>query len=136
MRCMSCSHHNPPGVDHCEECHASFTHEDVPLAKIRSAIEHSLSEDRIFSLDLVEAISVPEETSLESAILTMRERNIGCLLVTDQEGKLCGIFTERDLIYKVAGKVDDLAAQSVNNYMTHDPEVIRGDQLLASALQL
>ncbi len=135
MRCMSCSHDNPPGVDHCEVCHASFTHEDVPLAKIRSAIEHSLSEDRILSLDLAKAISVPEGTSLEAAIRTMRERNIGCLLLTDQEGRLCGIFTERDLIYKVAGKVDDLAAQPVNNYMTHDPEVIRGDQLLASALQ-
>ena len=29
----------------------------------------------------------------------------------------------------------DLAAQPVSHFMTHDPEVIRGDQLLASALQ-
>jgi CBS domain-containing protein len=65
----------------------------------------------------------------------MRERKIGCLLVTDPEGKLCGIFTERDLLYKVAGKVDDLAAHPVSRYMTHDPEVTQGDRLLASALQ-
>jgi CBS domain-containing protein len=65
----------------------------------------------------------------------MRERRIGCLLVMDREGKLSGIFTERDLLYRVVVKVEDLAAHPVSRYMTHDPEVIRGDQLLASALQ-
>ena len=39
------------------------------------------------------------------------------------------------MLYKVAGKELDLAAEPVSRYMTHDPEVIRGDQLLASALQ-
>jgi CBS domain-containing protein len=65
----------------------------------------------------------------------MRKRKIGCLLVTDPDGRLCGIFTERDLLYRVAGKVEDLAGESVSQFMTRDPEVIRGDQLLASALQ-
>ena len=81
MRCMSCGHDNPPGLDHCEQCHTSFTQEDVPLAKIKSAMEHSLSEDKIGTLSLVEAISVPEETSLEAAIRTMCELKIGCLLI-------------------------------------------------------
>jgi CBS domain-containing protein len=107
----------------------------VPLAKVESAVEHSLSEDRVKTLNPVEALSVAEDTSLDVAIGTMRERKIGCLLVTDPRGKLSGIFTERDLLYKVAGKVEDLAAHPVSRYMTRDPEVIRGDQLLASALQ-
>jgi CBS domain-containing protein len=132
---MSCGHENLPGADHCEECHASLTHEDVPLARIESAIEHSLSRDEVRKLNPAYAISVPEDTPLDAAIRTMRERRIGCLLVTNPAGKLTGIFTERDLLYKVAGKVEDLAAHPVSRYMTHDPEVIRGDQLLASALQ-
>ena len=135
MLCTSCGHDNLPGADHCEECHANLMHEDLPRARIESAIEHSLSEDKVQTLNPVEAFSVPEETPLHEAIRTMRERKIGCLLVTDREGKLCGIFTERDVLYKVAGKGMDLAAESVGRYMTHDPEVIRGDQLLASALQ-
>jgi CBS domain-containing protein len=109
--------------------------EDVPLARMRSVIEKSLSEDRIETLNPVEAFSVPEDTSLDAAIGTMRKKKIGCLLVTDPDGKLCGIFTERDLLYKVAGKVEDLTAQPVSRYMTPNPEVIREDQLLASALQ-
>ena len=135
MQCPSCGHDNLPGADQCEECHTSLMHEDVPLARIRSVIEKSLSEDRIETLNPVEAVSVPEDTSLDAAIQTMRKRKIGCLLVTDPDGRLCGIFTERDALYKVAGKVEDLGSQPVSQFMTHDPEVIRGDQLLASALQ-
>ena len=135
MRCTSCGHDNLPGADHCDECHANLMHEDVPLARIESAIEHSLSEDKVRALNPVEAFSGPGDTPLEEAIRTMRERKIGCLLVTDHEGILSGIFTERDLLYKVAGKDVNLAAEPVSRYMTHDPEVIRGDQLLASALQ-
>ena len=135
MRCTSCGHDNLPGADHCDECHASLMHEDVPLARIESAMQHSLSEDQVQNLNPVEAFSLREDTSLDQAIRTMRKRKIGCLLVTDPDGKLCGIFTERDVLYKVAGKELDLAAQPVSRYMTHDPEVIHGDQLLASALQ-
>ena len=85
MRCMSCGHDNLPGADHCEECHASLTHEDVPLARIRSIVEQSLSEDKVQILNPVDAVSVPEDTSLDTAIQTMRERKIGCLLITDGE---------------------------------------------------
>jgi CBS domain-containing protein len=109
--------------------------EDVPLARIDSAIEQSLSQDKVNALNPVKALSVPEDTSLDQAIRTMGKQKIGCLLVTDPKGRLSGIFTERDLLYKVAGKVEDPAAQPLRRYMTHNPEVIRGDQLLASALQ-
>jgi CBS domain-containing protein len=110
-------------------------HEDLPLDRVRSAIEKSLSEDRVEVLNLAEAISVPKETSLDTAIQTMRDNAIGCVLVTDSDGKLCGIFTERDVLNKLAGKVDDLSAQAVSQYMTHEPEVVQEGQLLASAMQ-
>jgi CBS domain-containing protein len=135
MRCLSCSHDNLPGADHCEQCHASLTQKDVPSARIKSAIGQSLNEDKVRTLDPVDAVSVPEDTALDAAIRTMRERKIGCLLVTDRDGRLSGIFSERDLLCKVAGKVKEPAAHPIREYMTGDPEVIRGDQLLASALQ-
>ncbi len=135
MRCMSCGHDNLPGADHCEACHASLVHEDVPLARIRSVVEQSLSRDKVQVLNPVQAVSVPDDTPLDAAIRTMRDRKIGCLLITDRAGKLSGILTERDILYKVVGKVEDPAAASVSRYMTRNPEVIRGDQLLALALQ-
>jgi len=135
MKCPSCGYDNLPGADHCEECHTNLMHEDLPFDRIRSAIEKSLGEDRVDTLNPVEAVSVPEDTPLDAAIQTMRNRMIGCVLVTDTDGRLCGIFTERDVLYKLAGKVDDLAARAVGQYMTPDPEVAQEGQLIASALQ-
>jgi CBS domain-containing protein len=135
MQCPSCGYENLPGADCCEECDTNLMHEDLPLDRIRSAIEKSLGEDRVETLNLEEAISVPEDTSLDAAIQTMRNKKIGCVLVTDPDGKLCGIFTERDVLNRLAGKVDDLAGQTVSQYMTQNPEVVQEGQLLASALQ-
>jgi len=103
MQCPSCGYHNLPGADCCEQCDTNLMHEDLPLDRIRSAIERSLGEDRVGTLNLVEAVSVPEDTPLDAAIQTMRNRMFGCVLVTDPDGRLCGIFTERDVLYKLPG---------------------------------
>ena len=135
MLCPSCGHDNLPGADHCAQCQTSLTQEDVPIALIRSRIEKSLSRDKIETLNPIAAVSVAEDTPLDVVVAQMRERKIGCMLVTDREGRLCGIFTERDLINRVAGAVEDLAAVPVSRFMSHRPETVRADQLLASALQ-
>jgi CBS domain-containing protein len=135
MLCPGCGHDNLPGADQCAECQTSLTQEDVPTAVIRSRIEKSVMEDRVKTLDPVEAISVAEDTTLDAAVQTMRARRIGCVLVTDPSGKLCGILTERDLVTRIAGQVEDLSAHTVSQFMTHRPETVQADQLLASALQ-
>jgi len=135
MHCPLCGHDNLPGADECAQCHTSLTQEDVPVALIRSRIGQSLSEDTVETLNPMEAVSVAEDTPLDAAVQTMQDRKIGCLLVTDRSGKLCGILTERDLVTKVAGTVEDLTADTVSRFMTHRPEIVQADQLLASALQ-
>ena len=135
MLCPSCGHDNLPGADQCGQCQTSLTQEDVPIASIESRIEESLSRDKIETLNPAPAVSVPQDTPLDVVVAKMRERKIGCMLLTDQEGRLCGIFTERDLINKVAGVVEDLAAHPVSRFMSQRPETVRADQLLASALQ-
>jgi CBS domain-containing protein len=135
MLCPSCGHDNLPGADHCGQCQTSLTQEDVPVALMRSRIEKSLSRDRIETLKPVTAVSVGEETTLDVVIGQMRQRKIGCMLITDSEGRLSGIFTERDLINKVAGCVEDLTAEPVSRFMSQRPVTGHADQLLASALQ-
>ena len=134
MQCPSCGHDNLPGADHCAQCQTSLTQEDLPSAIIRSRIEKSLSEDTVQSLRPAAAVSVGEDTPLDAAVQTMRQKNIGCLLVTDAEGKLTGILSERDLLNKVAGQVDDLAHHTVGQFMAPRPETVQADQLLAYAL--
>ena len=135
MLCPSCGHDNLPGSDHCAQCQTSLTQEDVPVALIRGRIEKSLGRDTIETLNPVAAVSVAEGTPLDEVVLQMREKKTGCMLITDQQGRLSGILTERDLLNKVAGVVEDLAAHPVSRFMSHDPETVQADQLLASALQ-
>lgn len=135
MLCPGCGHDNLPGADQCAECHTSLTQEDVPAAVIRSRIEKSVTEDRIKALNPIDAISVTEDTTLEAAVQTMRANKIGCLLVTDPEGKLNGILTERDFVNRIVGEVEDLSVHSVSQFMTPRPETVQANQLLASALQ-
>jgi CBS domain-containing protein len=54
-----------------------------------------------------------------------------CLLVCD-DGRLIGIFTDRDAVVKVAGK--RLAAFDVRDFMTPDPVVLRPGDTLAVAI--
>jgi CBS domain-containing protein len=135
MLCPSCGHDNLPGADECTQCQTSLTQDDIPSAVIRNRIELSFNRDKVETLGPAAAVSVAEDTQLDEAVETMRTRKIGCLLVTDRRGKLSGILTERDLVNKVAGAVSDLAAHTVQEFMTPRPETVRGDQLLASALQ-
>lgn len=135
MQCPGCGFDNLPGSDECTECHTSLTQEDLPSASIESGIEQSLAEDTVATLKPVDGVSTPETTSLDVAIAIMRQKSIGCLLITDADGKLSGIITERDLVNKVAGLVDDLTAHTVSEFMTPRPETVRAEQLLAGALQ-
>jgi CBS domain-containing protein len=66
----------------------------------------------------------------------MREKRIGCVLATNTEGKLTGIFTERDALTRVAGEDLDPADTVVRELMTRDPETIKPDHPLAHAVHL
>jgi CBS domain-containing protein len=66
----------------------------------------------------------------------MNAHNIGCLLVTDNNDKLMGIFTEADVLMRVVGQVDDLAESTVADYMTADPIVLTSNLPIAHALHV
>ena len=68
------------------------------------------------------------------AIQTMLAHDIGALLVVDSDGKLLGIFSERDLLTKVAGLHDSYAELPVAQFMTANPETVTPDDTLAFAL--
>jgi CBS domain-containing protein len=71
--------------------------------------------------------------SIETAIRAMNERHVGCALIV-QNGKLAGIFTERDVLRKVAGAGLPLATTPVSKVMTPDPVTLGEDASIAYAL--
>lgn len=104
--------------------------------RVPSEIELALTEEPVAELKPKPPVTVFAETPLANAIWLMRTHNIGCLLVTDAEGKLTGIFTERDVLDKIACQVEDLTQVTIGEYMTPNPSVVRMDAPIAHVLHL
>jgi len=136
IRCPCCDNPNLPGADECELCLASLTHEEASPAEARTRIEQSLYGDTVVRLEPAAAISIPETATVDAAIGILRDKGIGCLLVTDTDGRLAGIFTERDVLVRVVTEDIDPATIIVRDVMTPDPETIKADHLLAHAFHL
>ena len=126
MICPSCGHDNIEGADRCEECVTSLLNLDVPQAG-REGLASSVMEDDISQLEQ-EFLSVSPDTSALEVIRKMKAAGLGCALVLD-EGKLVGIFTERDLLNKLTGP-DAISNQiAVRELMSVNPELLSDQRL-------
>jgi CBS domain-containing protein len=92
--------------------------------------------DSIGSIGLKDPLVVKPDTTLAECIATLQRHRVGSLLVVDDDGKLAGIFTERDCIMKVMGKVDSLKDAIVSDFMTKNPVRERPEASIAFALNL
>jgi CBS domain-containing protein len=88
----------------------------------------------IRSLEPHPAICVREETTIHDAIRLMLDREIGAVLV-EREGHPVGIFTERDVLRRVATTGID-QRRPVTEVMTSDPRTLSLDDGIAFALNL
>ena len=92
------------------------------------------------ALKIQEPVMVPPTMTVQSAVLKMQTHRTGCVLLVDSElagqRKLIGIFTERDLLYKVIGKIKDISTVHVSEFSTQNPETMRLDDTIGHALNL
>lgn len=143
MNCPSCGHENIDGSDRCENCLAPFRDLDVPRADSAESFARSVMEDNLGELDQDDTISVaPEMPAIEVALL-MKSSNSGCALVLDGK-KLVGIFTEHDVLKKLAGESFAAGVSGrvqgaglevpVKELMSTNPETLHERDSVASAL--
>jgi CBS domain-containing protein len=132
MICPLCGHKgNLPGADWCVWCQFDLAAVDRPAAADR--VEHSLMTEPVAVLGPREPVTVPACADLGQAIRQMIARKVGAVLVTDPDGRLVGILTERDFLTKVAG-ANGFTRQPVAAFMTRHPETVTADDPLAYAL--
>ena len=79
------------------------------------------------------AVTVSADTTIREAIAVMLDSSIGAVLVLDDRGHVGGIFTERDVLRKVAASSIDTST-CVSEVMTRDPESLGLDDGIAFAL--
>mgnify|MGYP001171347181 FL=1 len=72
-------------------------------------------------------IKIPADANITEACRLMERYNVGCLL-TETNGRLCGILTDRDIALRVAGPARDPWKTTVAEIMTPDPIRISVDK--------
>ncbi len=77
----------------------------------------------------------PPHISVARAAKLMAKKNVGAVLVVD-DGRLVGIVTERDIVFRVAAKELDMATTRVGEVMTPSPHTIEPDVALGYALMI
>jgi CBS domain-containing protein len=85
-------------------------------------IELSLRQIEVLALEMQAPLLLDGSTNVEDTIRAMREQGLGYALITT-EGRLAGIFTERDVFLSVIGDTTALP-QAVSGFMTRDPVTV------------
>ncbi|MFN0051380.1 MAG: cyclic nucleotide-binding/CBS domain-containing protein [Planctomycetales bacterium] len=130
MKCPDCGFENVSGSDECRGCGISLSHFDPQGTEM----EQSIASHPINLLCQHPPICVTPQTSVREAVAAMCAKNLGCVLVSEPDGRLVGVFTERDILNKVAGEPDRLDCP-VSDLMTTAPVIAKGDDSIAFALQ-
>jgi CBS domain-containing protein len=88
--------------------------------------------------DVIAARKAPttsSHTTVADAARLMKEHKVGAILIVD-EGKVVGIFTERDAVFRVVAADKDPKTTRVSSAMTKKPRTIEPDRPLGHALHI
>jgi len=94
-----------------------------------SALQEPLSE----LSELQPVVSLLPQATVRDAVQQMTEKRVGIVLVVE-DGKLVGVFSERDVLRKVVGENVDLDATPLSELMTENPECLHSENPLVYAL--
>ena len=80
-------------------------------------------------------LTAAPETSVGNAARMMRDKNVGAVMVVENE-RLVGIFTERDAVFRVIARGRDAQTTCLADVMTASPHTVDSDKSFGYALLL
>jgi len=135
MICPNCGCDNLPGNEVCDNCQHDLTALDRPVGWNR--VEKGLLEEQVRHLrsaSQIDPVTVLPTTTVQDALQMLVKNNIGALLVVDEKGMLTGIFSERDVLKKVAGVQECFTLLPVSRFLTDKVETVSVHDPLAFVL--
>ena len=97
-------------------------------------LEENIKKERVSDLPLREAITIPTDTAVSAAIELMRQKQLGCAIVVDPDGKPKGTFTERTVIDLVLQQPDNLSALLVGEHMDDEWFTVKQTALIREVM--
>lgn len=97
-----------------------------------NTLEQALSEEPVAAIQARPYTSISPNATISEAIQVLASRHVSCALV-EEDGKLVGIFTDRDLLNKVALE-SELFSHPVHEVMTKNPVFVHDTDSSGAAL--
>jgi CBS domain-containing protein len=79
---------------------------------------------------------LPESTVVREAAETMRANDIGDVIVNDENGRLTGILTDRDIVVRVVAEGRDPRATRIGDIASRELTAVSPDDPVDRAVQL
>ena len=107
---------------------------DVSIAE--DEFERALAENTVTEIETKPFETVTADTSIGDVVAIMAAKDIGCVLVVDDDRHIVGIFTQRDLLMQVVDNFDEVKGKPVGELMTTEPVVVHETDNAATAINL
>lgn len=91
-------------------------------------------QEQLKYLPLQKPLLMNSTTSIRQTLTAMQKKKTSCSLILDDSGKVCGIFTERDLIDKVYG-VNFKDSVAVSSVMAKDLVAMKSTSTVLEAVE-
>lgn len=98
-----------------------------------SDLQEALAESPVDEIQSRPYAEIKSSATIRQALLALHGLRVASLLVVD-DGQLKGIFTERDVLERVAEQYPRLTDRPVSEVMTKDPCVVYADDPAGTAL--
>jgi CBS domain-containing protein len=80
--------------------------------------------------------TIADSTSIRDAASILREKNIGALLVNDENGRPRGLVTEREIVHHVAERGSDMSDVPVSEVLQPAMRTCREDDSVRDAMEV
>lgn len=119
MECPYCSYENIDGADQCGRCQADLMSMDRPGES--SDLERTLLQTPLSEVSTQDYAVVAPSVSVRETLSRWSASGHHCAMVVEND-HLVGVFTERDVLNKIAGNFESHADKPVSAFMSADPE--------------
>lgn len=98
-------------------------------------LEVALAEETVAAIQSQPFAAVTPNSSIAEAVAQLADLEIGCLLVAES-GKLVGVFSNRDVLDKVADRYEQIKDRPVSEVTTANPVFVHESDSAAAALHV
>ena len=81
-------------------------------------------------------VALPGTSPVTEAATAMRDSDVGSVVVLDQQGKVCGIVTDRDIVIRGVAETQDISSLTLDDICSDNPTTLTPDATISEAVRI